>query len=160
MRHPARILALAAATMLPASACASAAGFSAADEAAVRALEESYRAAWLANDPAAVMATLAPEAVLMPAGVEPLVGDSAIRAFWWPDDGSSTVITSYEITVDEVAGSGDLAFLRGRGALEFTYTPPGGEPGALTSRAVHLSVARRMEDGSWRIARRVWSALR
>ena len=134
--------------------------FTAEDEAAVRALEEAYRTAWLADDSAGVMATLAPDAVLMPAGTEPLAGDSAIRAFWWPDDGSETTITSYEITVDEVEGSGDLAYVRGRGALEFTYRDPDGQESELESRAVHLSVARRGEDGEWRIARRAWSRVR
>lgn len=143
------------------AACSPAAdGFTAGDEAAVRALEEAYRTAWLANDSAAVMATLAPDAVLMPAGVRPLAGDSAIRGFWWPDDGSETTIESYEIAVDEVEGSGDLAYLRGRGSLAFTYRDPQGEASRLTSDAAHLSVARRGEDGEWRIVRRAWSAIR
>ena len=115
---------------------------------------------WLVNDSAAVMATLDPAAVLMPAGVAPLVGDSAIRAFWWPDDGSVTTITGYDITVDEVAGSGDLAWLRGRADLRFTYVAPAGDTSDITSRAAHLSIARRGEDGEWRIVRRAWSALR
>ena len=59
-----------------------------------------------------------------------------------------------------MAGSGDLAYLRGEGALEFTYAPAGGEASELTSRAAHLSVARRGDDGTWRIARRAWSAIR
>lgn len=135
-------------------------GFTGADEAAVRALEEAYRTAWLANDSAAVMATLAPDAVLMPAGVQPLVGDSAIRRYWWPSDASQTTIESYEIAVDEVEGSGGLAYLRGRGSLAFTYRDPAGEMSHLTSEAVHLSVARRGTDGTWRIVRRAWSAIR
>lgn len=134
--------------------------FTAEDDAAVRALEEAYRTAWLANDSDAVMATLAPGAVIMPAGVEPLVGDAAIRNYWWPDDGSKTSIESYEISVEEVAGSGNLAYLRGRGSLEFIYRDTAGEVSRLTSEAVHLSVARRGEDGSWRIVRRAWSAIR
>lgn len=136
------------------------AGFTNEDEAAVRALEEAYRTGWLANDSAAVMATLAPGAVLMPAGMQPLVGDSAIRSYWWPDDGSQTTIDAYEIAVEEVEGSGDLAYLRGRGSLEFTYRSATGEVSRLTSEAVHVSVARRGEDGRWRIARRAWSAIR
>lgn len=80
----------------------------------MRTLDERYRAGWLANDSAAVMAVLAPDAVLMPAGMEPLRGDSAIRDFWWPAGGSRTTITAYDIAVEEVAGSGSLAFFRGR----------------------------------------------
>ena len=131
--------------------------FSAEDDSAVRALEEAYRQGWLANDSAAVMATLSPNAVLMPAGVEPLIGDAAIRSFWWPADGSQTTIEAYTIEVDEVTGSGDLAYVRGRGSLEFTYLSPAGETTRLTSEAVHLSVAERQADGTWRIARRAWS---
>lgn len=76
-------------------ACAPRAGeFTSEDERAVRALEESYRTAWLANDSAAVMTVLAADAVLKPAGVEPLRGHSAIGSYWWPADGSETTITS------------------------------------------------------------------
>lgn len=142
------------------AACAPTGDFTEQDEMAVRALEDAYRTAWLANDSAAVMATLTTDAVIMPAGMTPLTGDSAIREYWWPGDGSRTTITSYEISIEEVEGSGELAFLRGRGALEFTYRSPAGEVTELTSRAVHLSVARRGTDGAWRIARRAWSAIR
>ncbi len=129
------------------------------DEAAVRALEEAYRTGWVANDSAAVMATLAHDAVLMPAGTQPLVGDSAIRAFWWPDDGSRTTISRYDIAVEELNGGGDIAYLRGRGTLEYSYRSSMGEVSEHTSRSVHLSVALRGEDGRWRISRRMWSAL-
>jgi ketosteroid isomerase-like protein len=136
-----------AASVMMLAVCASAdAGFTAEDEAAVRALEEAYRTAWLANDSAAVMATLARGAVMMPAGVQPLVGESAIRRYWWPSDGSETTIESYELAVEEVDGIGDLAYLRGRGSLEFTYRDAAGEVSRLTSESVHLSIARRVEN--------------
>lgn len=141
--------------------CAPGAGaFTAEDELAVLALEEAYRTAWLANDSTAVMAVLSPDAVLMPAGVQPLRGDTAIRRYWWPADGSETTITSYDVTIEEVEGSANLAFLRGSGDLEFTYRSPDGELSELTSHAVHLSVARRGADGEWQLIRRVWSAVR
>ena len=143
------------------SACGSTqVSFTAADEQAVRALEEAYRTGWLANDPAAVMSTLDPEAVLMPAGLRPLIGHASIQDYWWPDDGSATTIHAYEIVVDELEGSGDLAYLRGRGSLDFTYQDPAGVVSRLASEAVHLSVARRDETGKWIIVRRSWSAIR
>ena len=149
------------ASLLIVTACTPAqTAFTPLDEADVRALEEAYRMGWLANDSGAVMATLAPDAVLMPAGVQPLIGESNIRPYWWPPDGTVTTIKSYEIDVDEVEGSGDFAYLRGRGSLEFTYQDAGGEVSDLTSQAVHLSVARRGKDGQWLIFRRAWSAIR
>ena len=143
-----------------AGCAASEESFSADDEAEVRALEEAYRGAWLTNDSSAVMATLALDAVLMPGGLEPIQGDSAIRAYWWPADGSSTMIESYEIVVHEVHGSGDLAFLRGHGMLAFEYRSSTGATSRITSEATHLSVAQRNVNGEWRIARRAWSAIR
>lgn len=149
-----------AATALLLVACAPAStAFTSVDEAAVRDLEERYRAAWLADDPDGVMATLASDAVLMPAGLPPLMGHDAIRAYWWPADGSVTTIHDYELVVEEVEGSGDLAFVRGRGSLAFTYQDPAGEASSLSSESVHLSVARRDADGVWRIVRRAWSAV-
>jgi ketosteroid isomerase-like protein len=148
-------------TLVALSACAPPpTAFTADDEAAVRALEEAYCTGWLSNDSAVVMATLAPGAVLMPAGVPPLVGDSAIRRYWWPGDGSVTTIDSCEIQVAEVEGSGDMAYLRGTGSLAFTYQDAEGEVSQLTSYAVHLSVAERADDGRWWITRRSWSAIR
>lgn len=126
------------------------------DEAAVRSLEESYRTAWLANDSAGVMATLAADAALLPDGSEPVEGGAAIRAYWWPDDGSETMIESYEVEIHEVEGSGDLAYLRGRGSLTFTYRPPEGAESRIESESVHLSIVRRDADGRWRIIRRAW----
>ena len=134
--------------------------FTAADDETVRELEEAYRMGWLASDSAAVLATLALDAILMPAGVQPVVGHSAIRNYWWPNNGSVTTIHSYEIVIDEVDGSGDLAYLRGKGSLEFTYQDSAGVATRLTSESAHLSVARRNEAGDWLIARRSWSAIR
>ncbi|HEX6315135.1 MAG TPA: nuclear transport factor 2 family protein [Gemmatimonadaceae bacterium] len=125
----------------------------------VLALEEAYRRAWLANDSSAVMATLDRGAVLMPAGANPLVGDSAIRAYWWPADGSRSTITGYDIRVDEVDVTDHLAYLRGRSKLLFIYRDPAGSVSRVQSEAVHLSVARRDARGEWRIARRAWSSV-
>lgn len=128
------------------------------ERAALHRLDSAYVQAWLRDDTAAVLATLAPDAILMPAGVRPLQGDSAIRSFWWPRDGSRTRITAYQSTVDEVDGTPALAYMRGRGTMSFTY-----EKDTLriqqTSRNMVLTVAARQRDGSWRILRRMWGNL-
>ena len=129
------------------------------DHAALQALEEAYVEAWLADDTLSVLSTLDAQAVLMPGGQEPINGLNNIRQFWWPDDGSRTDITQYTITIDEIAGSGDLAYSRARGDLSFTYEQDG-TTSALESTAISLTVYRRQADGSWRILRRMWAPLR
>lgn len=134
------------------------AALSAADRAAIRALDSAYVAGWLANDAGAVLATLDPEVILMPAGNRPLIGLDAARGFWWPSDGSRTTITSYTATIDELDGTPALAYVRGTSTLAFTY-----ERDTLrangTSKTLTLTLLRKSPDGRWRITRRMWGPL-
>jgi len=128
-----------------------------ADRERVRAVEEAYVEGWEANDSAAVMATLAPDAVLVPGGMAPIRGDSAIRAYWWPGDGSETRVTAYRTTVAEVGGSPSLAYLRGEGDLRFDWrASPDSAWRSFSSRSVWLSLLRPAPDGRWRIFHRMW----
>jgi uncharacterized protein (TIGR02246 family) len=128
------------------------------DSTALRALDQAYVEAWLADDTAAVLETLAPDAVLMPAGARPLATPEAIREFWWPRDGSRTRVTRYTTTVDEIAGAQDLAYIRGTGRLSFVY-----DKDTLhlerTSQTMTLTVLARAADGKWRIRRRMWGPM-
>ena len=153
MPHPVRLPCVAASVLLL-SACAAPAGgpLPAADHSALLAVKSTYDPRRLPNDSAT---TLAPDAVLLPAGQQPIQGLDAIRAFWWPDDGSVTEITGYTTTTDEVDGSGDVAWPRGTAELSFTWSKDTTRL-STTSRSMSLTVYRRGADGTWRIARRVW----
>ena len=134
------------------------AALTAADSIALRAVDQAYVEAWLADDTAAVLATLTPDAVLMPAGVRPLDTPQAIRDFWWPRDGSRTRVTQYTTTIDEIVGTQHLAYLRGTGRLSFTY-----QKDTLhveqTNQNMTLTVLARTTDGRWRIRSRMWGPM-
>lgn len=146
-----------AAIALAMLACSPAAtkSFSPADERAIRLVDSLYVAAWLRDDTAAVLRTLAPDAVLMPAGQRPLATPNDIRAFWWPGDGSRTKILTFHRVIDEMAGDANLAWVRGTDTLTFTYDK-GQAHSQLASRSMTLAVWRRQRDGSWRISRMMW----
>ena len=113
-RAPLRV-AIAAAAAAAAVACSTpspAPRFTPDDERAVRAVDSVYVAAWLRDDTAAVMNTLARHAVLMPAGQRILPTTDAIRAFWWPSDSSHTRILTFQRTIDEVGGDANVASIR------------------------------------------------
>ena len=154
MRRPSYTLPAIALAML---ACAPAEpkAFSSADERAIRQVDSLYVAAWLRDDTAAVLQTLAPDAVLMPAGQRPLATPDDIRAFWWPADGSRTKILTFHRVIDEIAGDPSLAGVRGTDTLTFTYDK-GQTHSQLASRSMTLAVWRRQPDGSWRISRMMW----
>jgi uncharacterized protein (TIGR02246 family) len=127
----------------------------AADSTAISATQAEYVRAWLADDTAAVLATLTGDAMLMPPRGLPVAGDSAIRAYWWPQDGSRTKINSFHWDVEEVRGTPVLAYTRGISAVAWTY-----DTDALhstsSSRSVNLTIFRKEPGGKWRILRQMW----
>jgi ketosteroid isomerase-like protein len=125
------------------------------DERAIRAVDSTYVAAWLRDDTLAVMNTLAPDAVLMPAGQHPLATPNDVRGFWWPADGSHTRILTFARRIDEIDGQGDVAWVRGTDTLTYTYDK-GSTHSQLGSRSMTLALWRRQPDGAWRISRMMW----
>ena len=115
----------------------------------------AYGAAWLANEPQAVLATLAEDVVLMPAGLAPVRGHAAAEAFWWPDDGSTTTITAYETSIDDLRHTGDLAVVRAHSRMAFTWEKDG-QTTEQTNHSMSLTVLERGPDGRWRITQRMW----
>jgi ketosteroid isomerase-like protein len=71
------------------------------------------------------MATLTGDAVLLPSGLDPVVGQKAIRGFWWPAGGPSTTIISMDQVVDDVTAEGGVAVVRGHGSMSFVFTQAG-----------------------------------
>lgn len=125
---------------------------------AVRAVADAYVDGWLQNDADAVMATLAPDAVLMPLGSVPIRGEGAIRAFWWPAAGPTTRITRYVDSIDELEVDGDLAYVRGTAEFGFTWEQDD-EIVEQTSKSAYLMTLRRGEAGTWQINNRMWGRL-
>lgn len=130
-----------------------------ADEAKIRTVNEAYAAAWRKNDPAAVRATLWPNAVLIPQGSAPVEGLDAINRFWWPPSGPRTTVTGFTITTAEVGGTGAIGFVRGSFQLDFSYFDEG-KTVARRNRGNYLMLFMRTGTGEWRISHRMWSDLR
>ncbi|MGH7597855.1 MAG: YybH family protein [bacterium] len=130
---------------------------SAADVIKIKAVNEAYVSAWLKNDATAVMKTLAPNAVLIPQGSRAIEGMKAIKQFWWPSGGKTTV-TAFTITTDEVNGENEVAYIRGTFKLSFTYED-GSNKIERTNNGNYLMIMKRQADGTWRISHRMWGDL-
>jgi ketosteroid isomerase-like protein len=111
--------------------------------------------AWLADDTAGVLATLDTSAVLLPPGQLPVTGHRAIRAFWWPADGSRTTITAFEWSADEMGGTPELAYTRGVSSLAWRYEKDTVRS-EQTTRNMSLTLFAPSADGRWRILRQMW----
>jgi ketosteroid isomerase-like protein len=125
------------------------------DSSDIRAVQSAYVQAWLADDTSGVLATLDSSAVLLPPGRLPLKGEREIRAFWWPTDGSRTTITAFDWTLEELAGTRELAFTRGISTLAWRYEKDTVRA-EQTTRSTNMTILARGTDGRWRTPRQMW----
>ena len=126
-----------------------------ADVQALRAVNDAYRRAWLANDSEGVMRLFAPDAVLMPHhGLQPVVGSDEIRAFWFAP-GPATAITRLDLQLDDISIRGDTGLVRGRSQVEWTVAKDGGVERWMNA-GTFLTVLRRGPDGTWLITHHMW----
>ena len=131
---------------------------SAAARAEILAMDSAFVRGWLRDDTAAVIGIFAPNAVVQPPGVPALTGHAAIRAYWFPDDGSSTRILSFDHQVVEVVGSSTLAFVRGASSLKWRYTKDG-KTTEQTGRSTDLRVYAADPSGKWKVIRQIWTTV-
>ena len=124
----------------------------------IRALSQNWIDAWMADDADRVMSYLTSDVVLIPGGRVPMTGHDVIRNYWWPNDGSITTITRFEVEILEIQGEGDIAFTREHGMIEFTYEIDG-SVSELSSESYSLSTLKRQADGSWKYDRRMWASV-
>ena len=120
----------------------------AADLTAVRAVWDDMEA--LGTDWDALQQFLTDDFVHLDPRSAPLVGVEAwkewVESMELGDDQT-------EYTLEEVTGSGDLAYIR------WSFTGSWTESGQLVeSQGKGISIFRRMPDGSWRLSRNAWNA--
>ncbi len=119
-------------------------------EPAMEADVEQARAQWIqaaeAGDAAAVAQLYAPDAIMLVAGEEPMVGRQAIQEGFTFEG-----LTDMEIGTERTELGIELVSTWGTYAQ--TYQTPDGVEQTITGR--YLAVARRQADGSWKIVNHV-----
>src|SRR5688500_6531499 len=72
---------------------------SAEDIKAIKAVEETYRTAWLKNDEKTILSLFAYDAALYPNGNAPVRGKTEIRKFWFAPSDIITIVNHFEIKI-------------------------------------------------------------
>jgi len=124
---------------------------SSADQQAVRATMDSVAQRFRRGDYRSTAALFATNAHVMPPNQPIVVGrENFLR---WMS--ALPPISSFELTVEELDGQGDVAYVRARYTL--TSTPPGAKA-AVSETGKELDVLRRQPDGSWPIVAGIWNS--
>ena len=92
----------------------------------------------------------ADDAILLPPNMPSVTGHAAIEAAFR----TFPPITSASLHTEEVAGSGDMAYVRG--TYRMTMAPPGGA--AIADSGKYLEIWKKQADGSWKSARDMFSS--
>jgi ketosteroid isomerase-like protein len=126
----------------------------------VLAVEETlaaYRQAWLDDDRASVLDFLSDEVVLFQPGrtAGRIVGKEAVREFWFPESSVSYPVRGYEISGQEIFGSGMFAAAVGRSELTWETVENGEVTDRTVSRSDFVTILRN-EQGGWKIHRQMY----
>ena len=123
-----------------------------ADVEAINRVHDDHTTALNAGDATAYVALLAEGAVLMPPNQPAIIGEDAIREYRQTEFDQITL----EVTrpSEEVVVAGDWAFVRHTYAGKQT-PKAGGEPTEFRGKGI--TILQRQPDGSWKIARYMWS---
>jgi ketosteroid isomerase-like protein len=137
-----------------AAACQPAAappGLTDADRAAIDSTAQVFVRHALANDFAALARDYyTDDAMVLPPNAPAVTGHAAIEAMFK----TFPPITAFELRTEEVEGSADLAYVRGR--FTMTMSPPGAA--AIADSGKYLEIWRKQSDGSWKSMRDMFSS--
>jgi ketosteroid isomerase-like protein len=140
------VLVISAAVLATSCAPSAAPDTRAADEAAIRALDEQWSATAAKNDLEGTTAFYAEDAVLLAPNVPIAKDPKSIRDSWASLLGPNTAV-SWKVSKVEVAKSGDLGYLYG--SYQLSIKDPKGGP-AITDTGKLLEVWRKQPDGKWK----------
>ena len=122
----------------------------------IRMINRNYTQGWLDGDSLKVLGLFTESATIIPSGLLPLEGKQAIADFWFPNDGSTTVIHYYDLEILEISGTTNLAYSYENGKLSFTYKK---DDFRLDREAESyaITIYKKSELGEWEIIKRIWT---
>ena len=122
----------------------------------IRDINRNYTQGWLENDSKKVLGLYTDSSTIIPSGLLPIEGKKAITDFWFPNDGSTTVIHYYDLEILDITGTGNLAYSYEHGKLSFTYEKDEFRLDR-TAESFAVSIYAKAESGEWKITKRIWT---
>ena len=124
------------------------ASLSEADVSDINAIIDRWVNDFLTNNRDDLANIITADMVLLPPNTAPLVGRAAAMEYMK----AYPAITRFTVTKDEVAGRGDLAYVRGTYSIDVTL--PDNSPGH--EQGTYIEIHRKQQDGTWPYSRLIW----
>lgn len=125
------------------------------DEDQIRMLNQAYLDYWLKNDEQGVLSIFTEDARISPNSLAPIDSLHNMQQFWFPKDGSTTIIHQFDAKELSLTIDKDLAYSTQKTILDWSYKKASFKMGQA-QKGIDTSVYKRQADGSWKIWRKSW----
>lgn len=146
LRKTARVFLIASAFLTSSCAPPAAPDTRAADEAAIRALDQQWSATAAKNDLDGTLAFYSEDAVLLPPNAPIAKDQKSIRESWAGLLGPNTAV-SWKVSKVEVAKSGEMGYLYG--TYQLSIKDPKGGP-TINDAGKLVEIWKKQSDGKWK----------
>jgi uncharacterized protein (TIGR02246 family) len=129
---------------------------SAEDIAKIKQVHKRYEEAWLKGDADGVRSLFTDDCVLLPHhGNPPRVGKKEMNEFWFPPNTPPTTVTKLVLSLENIGGDGQIAYVWGTDEVAWT-TVQGGKTTSSANKGTFLNILRKQPDGEWKISHHMW----
>ncbi|NNF35479.1 MAG: DUF4440 domain-containing protein [Saprospiraceae bacterium] len=126
------------------------------DEAMIRSLLNEYVEGWKAMDEARIMDLFEDNAMIQPNRLTPIQGKESMKDFWFPRDGSITIINKFDTEEISLNFRDSLAIMTYESYIDWNYQKDTTQFGMIQTGIV-TNIYRKQKDDSWKVWRSMWS---
>jgi len=135
---------------------AAAKSLSADDIAKIRDVHKRYETTWLKGDADGVRSLFTDDCVLLPHhGGRPRVGKKELDEFWFAPGGPATTVTKLIVSIEQIGGDGEIAYVWGTDEVAWT-TVQDGKTTSSANKGTFLNILRKQPNGEWKITHHMW----
>ena len=129
------------------------------DQQAILQIHQQYIEGWKKMDKEMVLSIFEEGARIQPNRLQPIEGKENMAEFWFPDDGSKTIINIFETEVVDIKVKDTLAIISYTSLLDWDYEKDTTRFG-MVQNGVNTAVLRKQKDQSWKVWRQMWTDIR
>jgi|SRR5215472_3697098 len=129
---------------------------SADDVAAIKRVHQKYEEAWVKGDADVVRSLFTEDSVLLPPyGDQPRVGKKQLDEFWFAPNVPPTTVTRLTLSIENIGGDGQLAYVWGHFEVGWTVVQHG-KATTSSNKGTFLNILKKQRDGEWKISHHMW----
>ena len=126
------------------------------DMAKIKEVHKKYEEMWLKGNADGVRELFTEDSVLLPPHSDsPRIGRKGMNEYWFPPDAPPTQIIKLTVTLTDIGGDGQIAYVWGTDEVAWT-TVQNGKTTTTSHKGTFLNVLKKLPSGEWKISHHMW----